>query len=340
MGIVLWEALVNERLFWAEMDVAVLMQVMDCNIERPDLRRPNIPAALADVVMKALAKNPADRYATARDFAVALERTAESSGLLATTHEVEERVADLFADELADKQRAIAGHLSASSGTPVLLQKGQLGTIPKLITKKPTPRDLPTRASGVRARSGEVALAKTSHATPVPPAMAESGRTRVVEPGPVVPVAPATPPATSNTGRLGVVLAIVGLLLALAAAGMYLVQSADEPASPIVSTPSVTPSPPPVEPAAPRVDPVAAPVSPPAEPALAAPAVEPAAEPVVPAPQHLAPATTTPSGRRGPRSSMDTTPAGTHEATPHGETSPAPSTTSSPELESNPYLTH
>jgi serine/threonine-protein kinase len=343
MGIVLWEALMNERLFWAEMDVAVLMQVMDCIVERPDLRRPNVPAALADVAMKALAKNPADRYATARDFAVALERAAESSGLLATTHEVEERVAQLFADELAEKQRAVAGHLSASSGTPVLLQKGQLGTIPKLLTKKPTPRELPTRSSGVRARSGQVALAKTSHATPIPPVMPESGRTRVVvEPEPT-PVATETQPAASNTGRLGIALGVIGLLLALAAAGVYFSQSAPEPTSRVVSTPSIAPpssAAAPVEPTAPPADPVAPTAEPPADPVVAAPVLEPTTPPV--AEPEVAPPVTTPSIRRGSRTSMDTTPtsATPHEASPH-ETSPTHSTTmAGPELESNPYLTH
>jgi hypothetical protein len=37
--------------------------------------------------MKALARKPSARFATARDFAVALERASESAGLLATTHE-------------------------------------------------------------------------------------------------------------------------------------------------------------------------------------------------------------------------------------------------------------
>jgi serine/threonine protein kinase len=348
MGIVFWESLMNERLFWAEMDVAVLMQVMDCIVERPDLRRPNVPAALADVAMKALAKNPADRYATARDFAVALERAAESSGLLATTHEVEERVAQLFADELAEKQRAVAGHLSASSGTPVLLQKGQLGTIPKLLTKKPTARDLPTRTSGVRARSGEVALAKTSHATPVPPAMAESGRTRVVvEPSATpAPLAPATTtPASNGTGKLGVALGAVGVLLALAAAGVYFSQSAEAPTTPTPTTSATSPVAPPVEPTIPpaaQVDPPAhaeLAEEPPAATTVETPAAPPLAEPAA------APPTTPPTAgtvRRGSRVSMDTTPtaAPPQEGTPHETSSTHPTTMASPELESNPYLTH
>ncbi|MBN8614030.1 MAG: protein kinase [Deltaproteobacteria bacterium] len=351
MGIVLWESLVNERLFWAEMDVAVLMQVMDCNIERPDARRPHIPAALADVAMKALARSPGDRYATARDFAVALEKAAEAAGLLATTHEVEDRLSEIFADEMADKQRAIGGHLSASSGSPVLLQKGQLGTIPRLIARKPATRDLATRASGVRSRGSgpisgqDVALAQTSTATPSqsPPAS-----TRVVPLEPSVIVAdqttsPATTSATtsSSTNKIALALGIVGVILTIAALGVYFAGGSTE-------TPVATPTPRPEPIVAPQ--PTTEPNVPPAT-AVAAPTTEatlptgvdplpPSVEPTTAEAMPSEPATTMTPSARGSRGSRGTS-MQTQTATPPVTQEPATTMQgTSPALESNPYLTH
>jgi serine/threonine-protein kinase len=350
MGIVLWEALVNERLFWAEMDVAILMQVMDCNIERPDARRPHIAGPLADVAMKALARSPADRFASARDFAVALEKAAEAAGLLATTHEVEDRLSVLFADEMADKQRAIGGHLSASSGSPVLLQKGQLGTIPRLIARKPATRDLATRSSGVRSRGSgpisgqDVALAQTSTATPSekPPTS-----TRVVPAEPSVIVASQTTSpglaAPSSTNKIAIALGIVGVILALAALGVFLAGRDDETPlatpTPTAREPVVTPQPTrePIDPAA-----EAASTTDPATTTLPAgiDSPPPTSEPTTAETTTTEPATTTPSAR-GSRGSRGTS-MQTETATPPATTQePAPTMQgTSPALESNPYLTH
>ncbi len=354
MGIVLWESLMNERLFWAEMDVAVLMQVMDCNIERPDARRPNIPAGLSDVVMKALARNPADRYATARDFAVALEKAADAAGLLATTHEVEERLGRLFVDEVADKQRAIEGHLSASSGNPVLLQKGQLGTIPRLIARKPVTRDLATRASGVRSRGSgpvatpDVALAQTSAATPIAIQSVVPATPGASTTGPSVIVAEQTQPALSESrggqSRVGLILGVIGVLLALAALGIYLAGSGGE--TPVASPePTTAPVAAPTEPVVDPVDPLPSGVL--APPTLPEPTtavippqttVEPVGEPIV-APIAEPLPTTAPPGTRVPRTRGTTM----QTETPTTPVAPEPTTTmhgGNPQLESNPYLTH
>lgn len=350
MGIVLWESLVNQRLFWAEMDVAVLMQVMDCDIERPDAHRDHIPAALADVAMKALSRNPAERYATARDFAVALEKAAEAGGLLATTHEVEEKLSGLFVDEITEKQRAIEGHLTASSGNPVTLQKGQLGTIPRLLARKPVVRDLATRASGVRSRGGsgpvatpDVALAKTSAATPIAMQTSPAATPGASTTGPSVIVAEqvtSTGTAAVSTNKVGLALGVVGLVLALAALGVWMMRSGDVP---VTTSPTAASEPTTETTPEPTTEPAEAAVVEPApttEPAVATPTTEPATEPTPEAavdPVDETPhATESATSMRGSRGSRGTT-MGTEAAPPETTTTMQGS---SPALESNPYLTH
>jgi serine/threonine-protein kinase len=72
LGIVLWELLTLERLYQAQSDVALLARVQDGLVPSPTARVADVPPALARVVMKALARDPADRYATALELARAL----------------------------------------------------------------------------------------------------------------------------------------------------------------------------------------------------------------------------------------------------------------------------
>lgn len=65
LGIVLWEALTGRRLFDAASDVEVMFMVHEARV--PDLRgiRPELPEALAAVIHRALAKDPAVRFESA-----------------------------------------------------------------------------------------------------------------------------------------------------------------------------------------------------------------------------------------------------------------------------------
>lgn len=250
MGVVLWEALVNDRLFWAETDVAVLLQVLRSTVERPDARSPAVPEALADVAMKALARKPSARFATARDFAVALERAAESAGLLATTHEAEAEIGRLFASELAHRRRAVAKLLTASSGAPVLLQRGELGRVPKLLDGVSLPERGPG-GSGVRdtlTRPREP-LALAAEREPEPDALVGPSNGTLGTPG--------------ARGVSPVLVALVALV-GLAVGGLYFPWPAS-PASPSTTAPATTRAAPPSEPRAEAPgDPSSPPLPPPA----------------------------------------------------------------------------
>jgi serine/threonine protein kinase len=74
-GVVLWEALVGKRLFHdpslarGELLLALALKP----VARPSQLRPDVPAALDEVVKRALERNPDRRYQTALEFALALE---------------------------------------------------------------------------------------------------------------------------------------------------------------------------------------------------------------------------------------------------------------------------
>ncbi len=80
MGIVLHELLTGQKLFDADGQMEVLWAVTEADVSAPSSVDPTLPAALDEVVMRALAKEPSDRYATALEVRNGLERWAVTSG--------------------------------------------------------------------------------------------------------------------------------------------------------------------------------------------------------------------------------------------------------------------
>jgi serine/threonine protein kinase len=74
-AVVLWEALTGKRLFQGENDAQVLDRVLTgCDVP-PSTHAPGLPPALDEVTMRGLNVDPAKRFATAREFARAIEET-------------------------------------------------------------------------------------------------------------------------------------------------------------------------------------------------------------------------------------------------------------------------
>ena len=69
LGVVLYEMLVGERPFVAETPIAVLLQHLQDPPPSILLARPDLPLAVGDVVARVLAKDPAERYASAGELA-------------------------------------------------------------------------------------------------------------------------------------------------------------------------------------------------------------------------------------------------------------------------------
>ena len=76
LGVVLYELLVGQPPFAAESPYAVILRQIHTPPPAPRARRPDLPRAVEAVVLRALAKDPATRYATAADFAEALRARA------------------------------------------------------------------------------------------------------------------------------------------------------------------------------------------------------------------------------------------------------------------------
>jgi serine/threonine-protein kinase len=114
-SIVLWEALTGQRLFGGESEGEVLKRVLDAHADPPSKVVPTLPRALDAIVLRGLARDPADRFETARDMARALERAVP----LAPASDVGEFVEKLAAPALALRAERIAKIESSSQALKV-----------------------------------------------------------------------------------------------------------------------------------------------------------------------------------------------------------------------------
>jgi serine/threonine protein kinase len=81
VGVVLHEMLTLTPLFAADHELGVLHKALEMPIPRPSEIRPDVPAALDAIVIKALQRDPAQRYATAADMARDLDEFVVGSRL-------------------------------------------------------------------------------------------------------------------------------------------------------------------------------------------------------------------------------------------------------------------
>lgn len=71
-GITMYEMLSGKLPFESDTDFNLMQAILKEKIKSPDKLNASVPKALADIIMKALEKNPASRYADARSFQQAL----------------------------------------------------------------------------------------------------------------------------------------------------------------------------------------------------------------------------------------------------------------------------
>jgi eukaryotic-like serine/threonine-protein kinase len=85
IGVVLYEMLTGQVPFTGESPVEIAMKHLSDTPRPPSLLRPEIPPDLDMVVLRALAKNPEDRFQTAEEMDADLERVAAGVGVTAET---------------------------------------------------------------------------------------------------------------------------------------------------------------------------------------------------------------------------------------------------------------
>jgi serine/threonine protein kinase len=87
LGVVLYQALTGEPPFTAETPLAIMLMHLHNPLRPPRQVNPAIPEALAGMILRAMAKNPADRFQTAAEIAKALHDFQTAAEMAKALHD-------------------------------------------------------------------------------------------------------------------------------------------------------------------------------------------------------------------------------------------------------------
>jgi eukaryotic-like serine/threonine-protein kinase len=107
VGIMLFELTTGRRLFKAKSEYETLKLICERDYPRPSQIRPGYPAQLEQVVMRALAKNPDDRYQNARDMQADLENFIRQERIAASAVSLANWMKMLFEEKIAEQKEAL-----------------------------------------------------------------------------------------------------------------------------------------------------------------------------------------------------------------------------------------
>ncbi len=94
-GVILWELVLGQRLFKGSLP-QVLRQVLDEKVTPPTFVRRDVPAALEQIILRALEKHPEDRYASAVEMVAELDVFRREHPCTSSSLALGEYMQDLF----------------------------------------------------------------------------------------------------------------------------------------------------------------------------------------------------------------------------------------------------
>jgi serine/threonine protein kinase len=119
LGCVLYQVTLGKRPFHGEDALATLYQLLEKDLVRPTELDPAYPPELEQVLLKALAKNRDERFATAHDMQIALERFLVNSGQQVTDSDVGRLLLDKMGTEITARKEEIKRRSAAMEAAPV-----------------------------------------------------------------------------------------------------------------------------------------------------------------------------------------------------------------------------
>ncbi|HEX9758049.1 MAG TPA: protein kinase [Nitrospiria bacterium] len=148
MGIVLYEILTGERLFKGENEISTLEKVREAKVPSASFFNPQVDEELNQILLKALAKYPSDRYQTASEMALSLENIISKKGYSFSSLSLSNYMQHLFQQKVEEETKRIhwASHSHSSGLEPpfgIETRVPQKGPLP-LLPKEPMGAALPT----------------------------------------------------------------------------------------------------------------------------------------------------------------------------------------------------
>ena len=117
LGSVLWELLTLRRLFLRDTDVNTMYAVLSGEIRPPSDYRSDVPPELDEIVLKALQRNPDERWQTAREMGKALRRCLAKQDDLIGPAEIADWMEELFPGGESRKRQLM--EIARTSDAPI-----------------------------------------------------------------------------------------------------------------------------------------------------------------------------------------------------------------------------
>jgi serine/threonine-protein kinase len=252
-GVVFWESLTGRRLFDGQDPGEVLAKLLEERIPLPSEVEPSVPPEFDRLLGPALSRDPGARYATAREFAIAVERGVP----LALNREVGEWVDEVGSETLSLRAGQVAEIESISSVSGI-------GPLP------PSQRSSVSAVSGVAAVPQSGTLRSGGYPA-VGPGEITTSPSNVTSPSQLTSMSASHDYASfqPQPRRTGIYAALIGVAAALAIAFVLVLvifirkTSADDASAAAVPPPpaAVPPKPEPAPEPTPAAEPEPAPVA-------------------------------------------------------------------------------
>jgi non-specific serine/threonine protein kinase len=216
LGCVLYECLTGRVPFSKDINAAVIWAHVEEMPTAPSSVQPTLPPSIDHALAKALAKDPADRYATCREL-VAAARAALLGATPAVPHSA----------TVLSGRAAAAEPASPSLSAPAASAAGAVSAAAAAVGQETTPGSPPAYYSRPQPSSADGAPPVPSPAGPSPVSQPPAGLPPVSQPPAGLPPAgppPAGPPATARPRQRRILAVVTGLVVVIAAvAGGWLI---------------------------------------------------------------------------------------------------------------------
>ena len=136
LGIVMYEMLTLERLFLGESDFDTLEKIRKVEMSPPSLYNPHIPKGLEDIVLKALARTPEERYQSTYELAEDLELFMRNQGYYYTNKDLAAYMKEAFQADIEFENKKLEYYRSLDL-QPIMASQAPAGQ-----SSAPTAADL------------------------------------------------------------------------------------------------------------------------------------------------------------------------------------------------------
>ncbi|RKH02942.1 protein kinase [Corallococcus sp. CA047B] len=170
VGVLLYEMLTGEKLFVGESDFSTLEKVRNADIPLPREFNPNISAGLEKVVLKALAREPEDRYQWASDLQEDLMRFLLAGDAIYSSKHLSSFMKEAFAEDMLREAEKMERY--ASVERPDQIEHSGVTVPPPPVARPTSQKRSPAAASGSPAGRASTAPAQPAPGY-IPPPTAE-----------------------------------------------------------------------------------------------------------------------------------------------------------------------